>query len=120
MDYRLAVITQDRGLEKVMKRISDHFNCDLSLYENCGEFVRSCGEDGQGAVVLDASVCSSPHFLDLQAVVNRAPSWQVIYLPGTNKKSEIKDAMGFGAFGCLHRPVSEQEIRQMVQSALGI
>jgi CheY-like chemotaxis protein len=44
----------------------------------------------------------------------------VIYLPRTNKKQEIKEAMAIGAFGCLHKPVSEQEVRQMVQSALGI
>ena len=35
-------------------------------------------------------------------------------------KDEIKEAMELGAFGSIHKPVSEQEVRQMVQSAIGI
>jgi DNA-binding NarL/FixJ family response regulator len=58
--------------------------------------------------------------MDLQTVLNEAPAWQVVYLPRTNKKEEVREAVGLGAFGCLHRPMSEQEIRQMVESALGI
>jgi CheY-like chemotaxis protein len=58
--------------------------------------------------------------MDFQTVVNDAPASPVVYLPRTNKKEEVRQAMGLGAFGCLHRPVSEQEVRQMVASALGI
>ena len=120
MDYALAIITQDRGLERVMKRISNHFDCELKLYENCENFVKDFGGTALGVVVIDGSICSQPRLMDLQMVLNEAPACQVVYLPRTNKKKEIKDAMGFGAFGCLHKPVSEQEVRQMVQSAVGI
>jgi len=120
IDYRLALITQDRGLEKVMRRISSYFDCELNLYENCADFAEGSGGNNQGVVILDAAVCSQPRFMDLQMVLNEAPSWRVIYLPCTNKKSEIKEAIGLGAFGCLHQPVSEQEVRQMLQAALGI
>ncbi len=120
MDYKLALITQDRGLERITRRISSHFGCELSLYENCADFVNDRDNNQQGVVVMDASVCSRPGFMDLQMVVNEAPTWHVLYLPSGTKKSEIKEAMGLGAFGCLHKPVSEQEIRQMVQSAMGI
>jgi len=116
MDYGLAIITQDRGLEKVMKRISNHFGYKLTFHENCADF----GGRERGVVVIDGSICSQPRLMDLQMVLNEAPAWQVLYLPRTNKKNEIKEAMGLGAFGCLHRPVSEQEVRQMVQSAVGI
>jgi len=120
MDYSLSLITQDRGLEKVMKRVSTHFGCKLILYEDCGGFVEDlCGKE-QGVVLIDASICSQPRLMDLQAVLNEAPVWPVVYLPRTNKKEEVMQAMGLGAFGCLHRPVSEQEIRHMVASALGI
>jgi len=120
MDYGLAVVTQDRGLEKVMKRISSHFGYELILYENCAGFVEDFGGNEQGVVLIDASICSQPRLMDLQAVLNEAPVWPVVYLPRTNKKEEVMQAMGLGAFGCLHRPVSEQEIRHMVASALGI
>ena len=120
MQYRLALITENRALERVMRRISDHFGCDLSLYESCTDFVKDFGNNEQGVVVVDASTCSQPRLMDLQMVLNEVLAWQVVYLPGTNKKNEIKEAMGFGAFGCLHKPVSEGEIRQMVESALGI
>ena len=134
MDYGLALITQDRGLEKVMKRISNHFDCELTLHENCADFVKDLGSNQRGVVVIDGSVCSQrrlvvvidgsicsqPRLMDLQMVLNEVPAWQVLYLPRTNKKNEIKQAMGLGAFGCLHKPVSEQEVRQMVQSAVGI
>lgn len=120
MDYALAIITQDRGLEKVMKRISNHFDCELKLYENCEDFVKDFGSSALGVVVIDGTICSKPRLMDLQMVLNEAPTWQVLYLPRTKKKKEIKDAMGFGAFGCLHKPVSEQEVRQMVLSAVGI
>ena len=53
-------------------------------------------------------------------VLNEASAWQVIYLPGSNKKIEIKEAMSVGVFGCLHKPVSEREVQQMIQSAMGI
>jgi FixJ family two-component response regulator len=120
MDYVLAIITQDRELERVMKRISNHFYCELKLYKNCEVFVKDFGGSAPGVVVVDGSICSRPRLMDLQMVLNEAPAWQVVYLPRTNKKKEIKDAMDFGAFGCLHKPVSEQEVRQMVQSAVGI
>lgn len=120
MDYWLALITQDRGLEKVMRRISNHFGYELRLYEDCTAFAEDSRDSERGVVVVDASVCSQPRFMDLQMVLNEAPAWQVIYLPRTNKKNEIKEAMDLGAFGCLHKPVSELEVRQMVQSALGI
>jgi len=120
MDYWLALITQDRGLEKVMRRISNHFGYEPRLYEDCTAFAEDSRDSERGVVVVDASVCSQPRFMDLQMVLNEAPAWQVIYLPRTNKKNEIKEAMDLGAFGCLHKPVSELEVRQMVQSALGI
>lgn len=120
MDYGLALITQDLWLEKVMRRVSTHFGYELSLFENCTDFVKDFGGKQRGVVVIDAYICSQPSFMDLQTVLNEAPAWQVVYLPRTNKKSEIKEAVGFGVFGCLHKPVSEQEVRQMVESALGI
>ena len=121
MDYSLALITQDRGLEKVMKRISIHFGYELSVYENCADFVKDfAGNNEEGVVVVDGSICSQTRLVDLQMVLNEAPAWQVVYLPRTNKKEEIREAMGLGAFGCLHRPVSEQEVRQMVESAVGL
>lgn len=120
MDYSLALITQDRGLEKVTKRISSHLGYELSVFENCAGFVKDFGGNEQGVVLIDASVCSQPRLMDLQMVLNEAPGWQVLYLPHTNKKEEIREAMGLGTFGCLHKPVSEQEVRQMVESALGI
>jgi AmiR/NasT family two-component response regulator len=58
--------------------------------------------------------------MDLQMVLSEAPLWQVLYLPRTNKKNEIKEAVELGVFGSLHKPLSEQEVRQMVQSATGI
>ena len=120
MDYTLAIITLDRGLEKIMQRIANYFGCELKLYENCEVFVKDFGSSALGVVIVDGSICSRPHLMDLQMVLNEAPDWQVVYLPRTNKIKEIKDAMDFGAFGCLHKPVSEQEVRQMVQSAVGI
>lgn len=118
MDYGLALITLDRGLEKVMRRISSHFGYGLSLYEDCADFVKDFTGNQRGVVVIDASICAQPRLMDLQMVLNETPAWQVLYLPRTNKKNEIKEAVGLGAFGCLHKPVSEQEVRQMVQSAL--
>lgn len=120
MDYGLALITQDPALEKLVRRSSDHFGYELRLYENCTAFAEDSRDNERGVVVVDASTCSQPRFMDLQMVLNEAPAWQVIYLPSTSKKNEIKEAMGLGAFGCLHKPVSEQEVRQMLQSALGI
>ena len=120
MDFELALITLDRGLEKVMKRISNHVRRRLSVYENCPDFIEDRGINEWGVVVVDGAVCPQPRLMDLQLVVNEVPAWQVLYLPRTNKKNEIKQAMSLGAFGCLHKPVSEQEIRQMVQSATGI
>ena len=120
MDNGLALITQDRGLEKLMRRTSKHFGYELKLYENCTDFAGDFRGTARGVVVVDASTCSRPRLMDLQVVLNEAPAWQVIYLPSTNKKQEIKEAMDLGAFGCLHKPVSEQEVRQMVQSAMGI
>jgi DNA-binding NarL/FixJ family response regulator len=58
--------------------------------------------------------------MDLQIVLSEAPAWQVLYLPRTSKKHEIKEAMELGAFGSLHKPVSEREVRQMVQAATGV
>lgn len=120
VDYQLALITQDRGLEKVMRRISNDFGYELRLYENCADFVKDFGDKERGVVVIDACVCSQPYLMDFQMVFNEAPAWEAIYLPRTNKKQEIKEAMAIGAFGCLHQPVNEQEVRQMIQSAMGI
>jgi DNA-binding NtrC family response regulator len=120
MNYSVALITHDRGLEKVMKRVSGHFGCELISYENCGDFVDDLGSNQSGVIVIDGSICSQPRLMDLQLVLNEAPAWRVLYLPRTNKKEEIKEAMGLGTYGCLHKPVSEQEVRQMVESALGI
>ncbi len=120
MDHRLGLITQDRGLERIMRRISDDFGYELSLYEVCADFVKDFGDNEQGVVVIDGSVCSQPRLMDLQMVLNEVPAWQVLYLPRTNKRNEIKEAMSLGTFGCLHKPLSEQEVRQMVESALGI
>ena len=120
MDYRLGLITQDRGLEKIMRRISDHFGYGLFIFETCTDFVKDFGENVAGVVIIDGSVCSQPRLMDLQMVLNEAPAWQVLYLPRTRKKDEIKEAVGLGVFGSLHKPVSEQEVRQMVQSAIGI
>jgi len=120
MNYKLALITQDRGLEKVMERISNHFGYELFIFENCTDFVSGFGDADVGVVIVDGSVCSQPRLMDLQMVLNEAPSWRVLYLPNTNKKGEIKQAMEVGAFGSLHKPLSEQEVRQMVQSAIGI
>lgn len=120
MDYRLALITQDRGLEKVMKRLSNYFGYKLSFHESCIDFVDDLKVNEKGVVVVDASVCKQARSMDLQMVLNEASAWQLVYLPVTNKKTEIKEVMSLGAFGCLHKPVSEQEVRQMVQSAMGI
>lgn len=120
MDSVLAVITQNRGLEKVMKRASNHFGSKLSLHESCDDFVKSHSGCKRGVVVIDATVCSHPRLMDLQMVLNEAPLCQVLYLPRTKRRQEIKEAMGLGAFGCLHKPLNEQEIRQMVESALGV
>jgi FixJ family two-component response regulator len=118
--YGLALITQDRRLEKIMRRISNHLGYELSVYENCADFVKDFVGDEWGVVVIDGYICSEPYLMDFQMVFDEAPAWQAIYLPSTNKKQEIEEAMAIGAFGCLHRPVSEQEIRQMVQSAMGM
>ena len=120
MAYHLALITQDRGLENVLKRISNHFGYKLGFYESCADFINDLKGHEWGVVIVDATVCSQARLMDFQMVLNNASAWQVIYLPRTNKKSEIKEAMSMGAFGCLHKPVSEQEVRQMVQSAMGI
>jgi FixJ family two-component response regulator len=116
----LALITQDRGLEKVLERLSRHLGYPLRFYESCGDFTEDLKSGGKGVVIVDASVCSQARLMDLQMVLNDAEAWQVIYLPLTGKKSEVKEAVSVGAFGCLHKPVSEQEIRQMLQSALGM
>ncbi len=120
MGYGLALVTQDRGLEKIMDRISNHLGYELRLYENCTDFVGDFSSNERGVVVIDGNICSHPHLMDFQVVFDEAPEWQVIYLPRTNKKQEVKEAMAIGAFGCLHKPVNEQEVRQMVQSAMGI
>lgn len=120
MDYGFVVITQDRGFEKVMRRIANHFGYELRRYESCADFIAEPGGNDQGVIVIDASICTQPRLMDLQMVLSEAPAWQVLYVPRTNKKDEIKEAMGLGAFGCLHKPISEQEVRQMVQSALGV
>jgi len=120
MNYKLGLITQDRGLEKVMERIASHFEYELHIFESCTDFVGGCGDADVGVVVVDGSVCSQPRLMDLQMVLNEAPDWQVLYLPRTNKKNEIKEAVELGAFGSLHKPLSEHEVRQMVQSAIGI
>ena len=120
MSVQLGVITQDRGLEKVMERISQHFGYTLHIFESCTDFVDHSGDDDVGVVVVDGSVCSQPRLMDLQIVFNGAPNWRVLYLPRTNKKDEIKEAVELGAFGSLHKPLSEREVRQMVQSAIGI
>jgi DNA-binding NtrC family response regulator len=120
MIYTLGVITQDRGLEKVMERISNHFGYALHIFESCTDFVDDSNDSDVGVVVVDGSVCSQPRLMDLQMVLNEAPNWRVLYLPRTNKKDEIKEAVELGAFGSLHKPLSEQEVRQMVQSAIGI
>ena len=120
MDCGLALITQDRWLEKVMRRVSKHFGYELSLCETCSDFVKEFSSKQRGVVVIDACICSQPHLMDVQAVINEAHAWQAIYLPRTNRKQEIKEAMAIGAFGCLHQPVNEKEVRQMLQSALGI
>jgi DNA-binding NtrC family response regulator len=118
--YGLALITQDRGLEKIMRRISNHLGYELSVYENCTDFVQDFGDKDGGVVVIDGYICSQPHLMDFQMVFAEAPAWQAIYLPRTTKKQEIEEAMAIGAFGCLHRPVNEQEVRQMIESALGM
>lgn len=120
IDLALALITQDRGLEKVMGRVSNHFGSEFIVHEDCEDFVNHFRNRERGVVIVDACVCSQARLMDLQIVLNEAPAWRVIYLPSTNKKEEIKEAMGLGAFGCLHKPLSEQEVRQMVQSAMGI
>ncbi|MBW2195710.1 MAG: hypothetical protein JRD47_00230 [Deltaproteobacteria bacterium] len=120
MEYQLGLITQDRGLEKVMERISRHFGCSLGLYESCSDFVNDLDGGKKGVVVLDGMVCSRPRLMDLQMVLNESPAWKVVYLPRTKKKNEIKEAMEVGAFGSLHKPVSEHEVRQMLRSAIGI
>jgi len=120
MDCRLALITQDRGLEKVMRRISNYFGYELTLYENCADFVKDFGGGERGVVVIDGAICSQPRLMDLQIALNEVPACQVLYLPGTDKKNEIKEAMDLGVFGCLHKPLSEHEVRQMVQSAVGV
>jgi len=120
MDYQLSLITQDRGLEQIMKRISRHFGSSLRLYESCIDFVKGRGTGESGAVVVDGMVCSRPRLMDLQMVLNEVPDWQVVYLPRTQKRNEVKEAMELGAFGSLHKPVSEQEVRQMLRSAIGM
>ena len=120
MDYIVALISQDRGLEKVMKRISTYFGYKLTFYESCTDFVDDLKANERGVVVVDAFVCKQSHSMDLQMILDEASAWQLVYLPVTNKKSEIKEVMSMGVFGCLHKPVNEQEIRQMVQSAMGI
>jgi DNA-binding NtrC family response regulator len=120
MDHRLGLITQDRGLERIMRRISNDFGYELSLYEECGDFVNDFGGNEQGVVVIDGFICSQPRLMDLQFVLNEVPTWQVLYLPRTNKRNEVKEVMELRTFGILHRPVSEKEIRQMLESALGI
>ena len=116
----LALITQDRGLEKVMGRVSNHFGSKFIVHEDCEDFVNHFRNHERGVVIVDACVCSQARLMDLQMVLNEAPAWRVIYLPSTSKKEEVKEAMDLGAFGCLHKPLSEQEVRQMVQSAMGI
>lgn len=120
MKCKLGLITQNRGLEKVMRRISEYVDHKLCIFENCADFVSALGGSGGGVVVVDGAVCPQPRLMDLQMLLSEAPNWQALYLPRTNKKNEIKEAVELGAFGSLHRPVSEQEVRQMVQSAIGI
>jgi DNA-binding NarL/FixJ family response regulator len=58
--------------------------------------------------------------MDLQLVLNEVPAWQVVYLPQTKKRQEVKEAMELGAFGSLHKPVSEHEVRQMLRAVTGV
>ena len=118
--YGLALITQNRGFERVMSRLASYFGHKIRFYETCADFIRIRKTEERGVVVVDATVCSQVGLTDLQAVLDEAPAWQVIYLPATNRKAEIKEAMSMGAFGCLHKPLRELEIRQMVESAMGI
>lgn len=120
VDYQLGLITQDRGLEKIMKRISKHFGSSLRLYESCIDFVKAHDSSRKGVVIVDGSVCSRPRLMDLQMVLNEVPAWQVVYLPQTRKRHEVKEAMDLGAFGSLHKPVSEHEVRQMLRSVIGV
>jgi DNA-binding NtrC family response regulator len=120
MDCTVGLITQNRGLERVMRRISDHFGCGLKIFESCADFVKNLKETRTGVVIVDGLVCSQPRHMDLQIVLTGAPGWQVLYLPRTARVNEVKDAVELGAFGSLHNPVSEEEIRQMVQSAIGM
>jgi DNA-binding NtrC family response regulator len=120
MNVQLGLITQDRSLEKIMERISNHLGCELHIFQNCMDFVGRFRDADAGVVVVDGSVCSQPRLMDLQMVVNEASDWRVLYLPRTNKKNEVKEAIELGAFGSLHKPLSEQEVRQMVQAAIGI
>ena len=120
MNFTLGLITQDRGLENVMKRISSHCGYGLRIFESCADFVDESGDSVVGIVLVDGSVCSQPRLMDLQLVLHGARACQVLYLPRTNKKNEIKEAMALGVFGSLHKPVSEQEVRQMIEAATGV
>ena len=120
MEHGLAMITQNRGLEKVMERLARHHECEFHLYESCVDFIGELELHQRGVVIVDAAVCSQARFMDLQTILNTASGWQVIYLPATNRMGEIKEVMSLGAFGCLHKPVNEREVRQMVESAMGM
>jgi DNA-binding NtrC family response regulator len=120
MDYQFGLITQDRGLEQIMERISRDFNSNLRLYESCADFIKDQGHPKAGVVIVDGAVCPRPRQMDLQMVLNEVPAWRVIYLPRTQKRNEVKEAMGLGVFGSLHKPLSEHEVRQMLHSAIGM
>ncbi len=74
MDYRLGLITQDRGLEKIMRRISHDFGYELMIFESCSGFVTGFDKRVVGVVIIDGSTCSQPRLMDLQMVLNEAPA----------------------------------------------
>lgn len=120
MGQVVALISQNSMLVELMEKVANRFHLGLDVYEGCEAFVRALQEDQSGVAVVDASSCTQAGGADLQELLNEARRWRVVYLPKTNQKDEVKEAIGAGVFGCLHNPVKEPEVRQMLESALGI
>ena len=116
----IALITQNRGLENILRRVSSHYRIPVDFYENCDDFIKNLMKGFSGIVIVDASVCIRESLMDIDMIINEADNWKVIYIPKTNKRSEIKNAISVGVFGCLHRPVKEKEVSQMIYSAMDI
>lgn len=119
-DVHVALVDDDESVRKAVGRLLRSACGDVRIYASGGELLDDLAGHPPDCVVLDMYM-PVMNGLDVQAALSvRSPGLPIVFISAHDDPAAEQRALDAGARAFLHKPFSEQQLLQAIETATAV